>query len=274
TGLPLQYVSHDFIEAAILASMGRWCVYSDAVTSAEAPEDAVDGYLARDQRWARGNSQWMKFLLTRPGLPLGPRIFLLLGVLCYFLPLCATTFLAASVGVIHSHGQILPDAISISTVALLILVVGALLGPKLLARTGPGSRSRVGPKDLLVYLFVGTITAPPLMCYSGIFFVMGLVQRGRWNLRPSRHADFNPSKAGHILYRFLPVSMAGAGLLAVVAADLSLTFGDALLVANLLLLIISPVTMLFVSMPLKWLNPESASVPQALVMTAAQARER
>ncbi len=182
-------------------------------------------------------------------------------------------FLAASVGVIHSHGQILPDAVSISTVALLILVVSALLGPKLLARTGIGSRSKVGPQDLLAYLFIGTITAPPLMCYSGIFFVMGLVQGGRWKLRPSRHADVNLSKAGHIVYRFLPVSMGGAGLLAVVANDLSLTFGDGLLVVNLLLLIISPLTMLCVSMPLKWFNPETTSVSQALVMKAAQPLE-
>ena len=63
------------------------------------------GFLLRDMRWARGNAQWANYLWTKRNLPLGPKIYIGVGILCYLWPLIASVLLLASVALLMAASR-------------------------------------------------------------------------------------------------------------------------------------------------------------------------
>ena len=268
---PQNFLSHDFIEAAMLAASGRWCIHTMHAASQEEPEDTADGYIRRDKRWQRGNSQWPLFLVQHPRMPIGAWFSLSMGVLNYLLPFAASLFLIASAILLFLQRSIIRESSTVGTAVLIGLVILSLVGPKLAACFGPSRRDRPKLWELAVIISLGSIVAAPLALYCGISFVLGPAKlwivngvkriqsrlrgerpkKGRlWKSRPARKSGFSPRMAGEIAMLFLPASLLGAVLTALVWESIGFDLGSLLVVANAGALLISPLTAIAVSVPL------------------------
>ncbi len=250
TGIPQAYLSHDYIEAALLAIAGKWCVHTQVVASQERAEESADGYVVRDHRWQKGNAQWMRFILGTPRLPVGVLFFLSMGIINYFLPLAATCFLMASSALLLVEGSVIEDSTTPVGIALVGSVVIALIGPKVAAGVGPHSQHRLKLRELLGALGLNLLVAPPLSVYAGIGFLCGPLFGTRWRIRASRQTDFNFQKAAYVLQMFVPSGVLGAWLTMMIWPSMSLDIGSSVVLMSTVALVISPLTMLFVSCPL------------------------
>ncbi|OWJ80482.1 glucans biosynthesis glucosyltransferase MdoH [Haematobacter genomosp. 1] len=137
-------LSHDYVEAALLARAG-WIVRVDPDIGGsyeEAPDNILD-YAKRDRRWAQGNLQHSR-LLAVPGLKMWSRFVFFQGIMAYLASSLWGVFLIATIlaPILAAPFEFFPDSalgvpqfpISESTraILLLLLVLGLLLGPKLL----------------------------------------------------------------------------------------------------------------------------------------------
>ena len=137
-------LSHDYVEAALLARNG-WIVRVDPDLEGsfeEAPDNILD-YAKRDRRWAQGNLQHSK-LVGVPGLRMWSRFVFVQGIMAYLASSLWGIFLIATIlaPVFAPPYDFFPDdqlgvpvfPISEKTRALLLLllVLGLLLGPKLM----------------------------------------------------------------------------------------------------------------------------------------------
>lgn len=137
-------LSHDYVEAALLARNG-WIVRVDPDLEGsfeEAPDNILD-YAKRDRRWAQGNLQHSK-LVGVPGLRMWNRFVFVQGIMAYLASSLWGLFLIATIvaPVFAPPYDFFPEdqlgvpvfPISEETRALLLLllVLGLLLGPKLM----------------------------------------------------------------------------------------------------------------------------------------------
>ena len=237
----LAYLSHDFLDAADIETAGRKCIQTYNVLTCEEGEASLLGFLMRDLRWARGNAQWANYLITKQGLPLGSRIFLTIGILCYVWPLLASILLVASVFLTQAGMPLLASDGAAAASSLLVLVMISLLLPKLLGSKSPG-------------IFYGTILggavmAPSVMLIQGVLFLMGAFGT-KWTIRGSRSAKMDLDHVGKIVKLFAPASMLGVGLWLSLATASTSGLGLVLLKLHVLLLIVSPLLAVGFSVPL------------------------
>jgi membrane glycosyltransferase len=243
----LEYLSHDFLDAADLITAGKKCVQTHNVTTGEKGEASLLGYLIRDLRWARGNAQWTNYWLAKKGLPLGPRIYIAVGILCYVWPLIASVALLTSV-LLVGQGTPLIEASELQyAYALFGCVVASLTLPKAF-----GSRSIATFNGTML---IGVLITPSLMVLQGMFFVLGAFGR-KWSPRGSRSAKLDFDHATSLIRMFAPVSLIGCILWVVFTENVVLSEVGMFLRAHVLLLIASPLIALAFSWP----------VPDKLIM--------
>ena len=197
-----QIMSHDFVEAAFMRRAG-WTVWlaHDLDGSYEEVPPTLPDYLARDRRWCRGNLQHGR-LLWQPGLSLGHRLHLLLGICSYVAAplwmsfLVAEMFLAAGAAAGHGVSAIPGMFHSEWAVPLLAVTAAMLLVPKGLAlglvlrhaedARRFGGRLRCIVSAALELAFSALIA--PVMMVAHTWFVISILTgaRVRWASQPRR----------------------------------------------------------------------------------------
>ena len=238
----LEYLSHDFLDAADLQTAGRKCIHTYAVLTGEEGESSLLGYLKRYLRGARGNAQWLNDWITKPGLPLGARIYLGIGILCYVWPLLASLLLAASVFLLSAEVPLIRSDYSWPVHLLLGLVLASLILPKALASRSLG--------EFNGSLLIGMLMTPSLMLLQGLLFLLGAFGT-KWTMRGSRTAKLDFEHAMGILRLFFPVSALGLVLWVFCLAGSDADgFGRLLISVHLMMLIASPLIALMLSYPL------------------------
>ncbi len=238
----LEYLSHDFLDAADLATAGRKCVFTYAAATAEEGEASLLGFVKRDLRWARGNAQWANYLFTKPKLPLGPKIYLGIGILCYVWPLAGSIAFATSV-LLVSAGVTLFDAAH--PWAMQVLSAGVLASLVLPKALGAGSWAEFNGA-----IVIGLVASPSLTLLQGVMFLLGAFGT-RWTMRGSRSARLDLDHALGILRLYLPVALLGLTLwLFFLEGAVGMDFGGLVLRLHLLLMVGSPLLALILSCPL------------------------
>jgi membrane glycosyltransferase len=238
----LQYLSHDFLDAADLATAGRKCIHTHNVVTYEQTEESLLGYLVRELRWARGNAQWVNYWLSKPGLALGPRVFLAIGIMAYVLPMMASLMPILSVFLIYAGVTLITATHLWAAYLLLALVVIALFLPKVIA-----ARSVAEFDGTAV---VGALISPALMLLRGILFLIAAFG-SKWSPRGSRTPNLDFEHAAGILRWFCPVALLGIILQFFFLQDTPAQgFGMFLIRAHTMLLIASPLLALILSCPL------------------------
>ena len=251
----LEYLSHDFLDAADLATAGRKCVQTYAAVTCEEGEASLLGYLKRDLRWARGNAQWANYWWTKPRLPLGPRIYLAVGILCYVWPLLASVVFVTSVFLAGAGVTLFSASHGWALQLLLSCVFVSLVVPKALAA---GSLVEFGGS-----LLIGIAGSPAVMTLQGFLFLIGAFGT-KWTLRGTRSAklDFDHFRA--ILRLFLPVSLLGLFLWVFFLDGMtSRNFGAVFIRVHLMLMVVSPLLALILSCPLPAALQRSTGPPEA-----------
>lgn len=238
----LCYLSHDHIDSADLTTAGRGCIHSHRVTMGESPEDSLAGYLKRDLRWARGNGQWLMYLLSKRQLPIGPWFYLVLGILHYLVPVFLSTFVVTSAVLISASHRLLSPAELTSAVILVTLIALSLILPKFI-----GCSSW---REFFGVLLVGVFVAPMLMLYQGTLFLTGPFGT-RWTVRASRNVDRTWPTARSIAALFYPAALLGAGLWTRLPTESTFDVGVFMIKFTLVMLILSPITALVVSLPIR-----------------------
>ncbi|PQO21908.1 glucans biosynthesis glucosyltransferase MdoH [Rhodobacteraceae bacterium WD3A24] len=254
-------LSHDFIEAAWLRRAG-WGVEIAPDTRAsfeEAPE-TFDAFHRRDRRWCQGNLQHLR-LIGAAGLHPISRLHMLSGVQSYLAaPLWLGLVLLLALGGAGRAGG----------VAALWPLGGALallLAPKFagLAAQGAGLRGwrrRVYLRAALCEAGLSSLLAPIVMLRQTC--AVGAVLLGRdcgWQRpRPPGPARALPQGAGEVL--------AGAGLIALVAAASPAPLTDGL--------VISPVALplLLARVIIRWMDAAPGSASAVRSTAAMTRRER
>jgi hypothetical protein len=237
----LEYLSHDFLDAADLQTAGRKCIHTYAVLTGEQGEASLLGYVTRDLRWARGNAQWVHYWLTKRGLPLGARIYLAIGILCYVWPLLASLLLITSAFLLGAEVPLVVSAQSWSVYLLLAFVSASLILPKALA-----ARSFAEFKGSVL---IGMPITPSLMLWQGLLFLLGAFG-SKWTMRGSRTAKLDFEHARGILRLFFPVSLLGLVLWIFFLRGSGVeSFGQLIITAQVMLLIASPLLALVFSYP-------------------------
>lgn len=240
----LSYLSHDFLDAADIETAGRQCIQTYHVLTAEEGESSMLGFLLRDMRWARGNAQWANYLLTKRNLPLGPKIYIGVGILCYLWPLIASVLLMASVFLAREKVDLATAEGLPYMQVLLALVVVSLIVPKAL-----------GSKSLWTFYLAiigGWLMAPSVMLIQGTLFLLGAFGT-KWTIRGSRSNRMDYDHMAGIIKLFAPASALGCVLWVCVqnVGGDSGGIGMMLLQIHLVLLIISPMLGLIFSCPLR-----------------------
>lgn len=154
-----EYLSHDFIEAGLLAQNG-WHVEIAPETkgSSEAAPEDIATFHKRDRRWCQGNLQHLRPLFSR-GLKPASRIHLACGVQSY---LSSPIWLALLL--LFLLAGMAPGAVPVVSGALALLLV-----PKLAAlihvwrRTSRRSRRQVFLRSTFVELLLSTLLSPLVM---------------------------------------------------------------------------------------------------------------
>lgn len=153
------YLSHDFVEAALLAQYG-WHVQitPDTNGSSEIAPETLETFHKRDRRWCQGNLQHLRPLFSR-GLRPASRIHLACGVQSYLSsPIWLTLLL------LFLLAGMAPGAVPVLSGALALLLV-----PKIAAlihvrrRTPRGARRRVFLRSACAELMLSTVLSPLVM---------------------------------------------------------------------------------------------------------------
>jgi membrane glycosyltransferase len=249
----LYYTSHDHIDAADLAAAGRGCVLSDAVVTCEEPEETVLSWLKRDCRWARGNGQWIVYLLKKRGLPLGPIVFLSLGIAQYLWALMAGMFFIASAALLRGDYQLVADARSLPAVLLIGIVAFTLMAPKMLACPGSYLASAGS-------LAISLILGPPLLMCLGLAFLLGAFG-ARWVPRASRSGAFDWRQMLRIAAVLAPIMLLGLALWPAGELAHRSFWGGALVRFMIACLVLSPLSAVLVSRPWALRQAMPASSP-------------
>jgi membrane glycosyltransferase len=125
-------LSHDFVEAALLAR-GGWQVLLDPAPGGsfeEGPENIID-YAKRDRRWCQGNLQHHRVLLAS-GLRLWNRVMLLQGIMAYLISPIWLILLLVTLIADGLHGEMQKPAAAWAGWSLIGLIAVLLVLPKLL----------------------------------------------------------------------------------------------------------------------------------------------
>lgn len=147
-------LSHDYVEAALLARAGWQVRVDDDLTGSyeEGPENMVL-HAKRDRRWCQGNLQHAR-LLAAPGLKLWSRFVFVQGILAYLSPVIWLAFLLCSIAaplfvppvnyfpIEGWRWPVIPVSQASQAIALAICIVGLLFLPKLLILIDAGLRRR------------------------------------------------------------------------------------------------------------------------------------
>ena len=179
-------LSHDFVEAALLARAG-WTVRLDDDLEGsfeEGPENIVD-YARRDRRWCQGNLQHAR-LVGAPGLLGWSRWVFVQGILAYIAPLFWLAFILASIAaqafdvppdyfpLANRPFPVLPADETAKAIGLAVGIFGLLFLPKLLIAIdaaasgqarGFGGRVRAMASTLLE-LLLSSVMAPIFLMYQ------------------------------------------------------------------------------------------------------------
>jgi membrane glycosyltransferase len=182
-------LSHDFVEAALLNRAGwRVCMVPDLKGSYEEIPPSLIDFAMRDRRWAQGNLQHSRILLAS-GLHWVSRVHMAMGIMAYMSALFWLLFLLVALSLtiqsIYTLPQYYTDSFTLfpiwpkqdseRSLQLLLLTLGVLLLPKLLAYLLAvlDSRSRRGFGGPVI-LFFGVIVETVL---SSLFaHIMMLLQ--------------------------------------------------------------------------------------------------
>lgn len=178
-------LSHDFVEAALLARNG-WKVRVDPDLEGsyeEGPDNIVD-YAKRDRRWCQGNLQHSR-VLPAAGLKPWSRFAFVQGIMAYAASPVWALFIAASIIAptiagpheyfpVPGFQPVFPRAEQIQALTLLTGVVGLLVGPKLLivlrgALSGenrPFGGSLRAATGMVIELIVSSLLAPVMLVYQ------------------------------------------------------------------------------------------------------------
>lgn len=179
-------LSHDYVEAALLARMGWIVRFDDDLRGSyeEGPENLV-AFARRDRRWCQGNLQHSR-LLRAPGLRGWSRFVFLQGILSYLSAPFWGMFLIVSVlAVLTPHRPnyfplpyqlfpVFPDDRTKEVVGLAIGIIGLLVLPKLLIwaqaafdRRAEGfGGARQALRSFAVELLFSALTAPLMLMYQ------------------------------------------------------------------------------------------------------------
>jgi membrane glycosyltransferase len=147
-------LSHDYVEAALLARAGWTVRVDDDLTGSfeEGPENMVL-HAKRDRRWCQGNLQHAR-LLAAPGLKPWSRFVFVQGILAYLSPVIWLAFLLCSIAaplfvppinyfpIEGWRWPVIPVSQTSQAVALAICIVGLLFLPKLLILLDAALRRR------------------------------------------------------------------------------------------------------------------------------------
>ena len=147
-------LSHDYVEAALLARAGWTVRVDDDLTGSyeEGPENMVL-HAKRDRRWCQGNLQHSR-LLTAPGLKLWSRFVFVQGILAYLSPVIWLAFLLCSIAapvfappinyfpIEGWRWPMIPVSHASKALALAIGIVALLFLPKILILIDAGLRGR------------------------------------------------------------------------------------------------------------------------------------
>jgi hypothetical protein len=211
------------------------------VVTREEGESSLLGFLMRDLRWARGNAQWSNYLLTKKGLPLGPKLFLSIGILCYVWPLLTSVLLVTSVFLLHQGADMVSVEGQASAQLLFGLVATALVVPKALGSARPS----------VFYgaILGGWLMAPAVMLIQGALFLLGAFGT-RWTVRLSRSGAMDFQHVCGLVQIFAPAAALGALLWSLCGGQDGLHGLAALMLQlHLLLLIASPLLATLFSCP-------------------------
>jgi membrane glycosyltransferase len=170
-----QILSHDYVEAALLARAGYEVRLDPAIGGSfeEGPDNIVD-FAKRDQRWCQGNLQHSRVLFA-PELRLWNRVTLLQGIFNYLMPPVWLVLLLVSIAAAdfsrRGRAGIAPDW---AGWLLISFVVGILVLPKLLiaaAQIADGRARRIADSSLLLIsglaeLILSTLTAPVVLMFQ------------------------------------------------------------------------------------------------------------
>jgi membrane glycosyltransferase len=170
-----QILSHDYVEAALLARAGYEVQLDPAIGGSfeEGPDNIVD-FAKRDQRWCQGNLQHSRVLLA-PELRVWNRVTLLQGIFNYLMPPVWLVLLIVSIVAAdfphRGRTGVVPDW---AGWLLIGFVAGILMLPKLLIAVFEIARGRVqgfaGAGMLLLSglaeLVLSTLTAPVVLMFQ------------------------------------------------------------------------------------------------------------
>jgi membrane glycosyltransferase len=252
-----EYLSHDYIDAADLATAGCQCVYSSRALTYEEPEASLLQWVTRDFRWARGNASWIVYWLTKPALALGPRFFLACGILAYVLPIAATLFLFASASLIGDGIPLVSDARPWLTHGLMTVILATLFFPK-----AAGCRSS---GEFFIAALPGLLMTPTLVVQSAFFFLIGAFGKS-WSLRGSRSNELDGDHLVRIVKLFVPVAVLGTALWVLLDGPGG-PWSDVLVGATVLALVASPLSAVLLSVPwpvsLRWRQRNSMTLSRS-----------
>ena len=170
-----QILSHDYVEAALLARAGYEVRLDPAIGGSfeEGPDNLLD-FAKRDQRWCQGNLQHSRVLLA-PALKPWNRITLLQGIFNYLMPPVWLVLLIVSIASADmariGRNSVPPDW---AGWGLICFVAGILVLPKLLIaalQVRAGKTQTAGQAALLFVsvfaeLIVSTLTAPIVLMFQ------------------------------------------------------------------------------------------------------------
>lgn len=208
-------LSHDFVEAALLARAG-WSVRVDTDLEGsfeEGPDNVID-YAKRDRRWCQGNLQHSR-LLFAPRLKMWNRFVFLQGIMAYIASPIWLLFLIASVAAPvlsappdyfpqpHMLFPNFPHSEASKAIALLAGIFGLLLMPKFLIflrYVATGTNRRFGGAgcavaSIVVEILWSSVLAPLMLMYQSrsVFQVLIGADSG-W---PAANRDDGTISLGH-----------------------------------------------------------------------------
>jgi membrane glycosyltransferase len=199
-----EILSHDFVEAALMARAGYevWLAPDLPGSYEESPPSVLDE-LKRDRRWCQGNLQHFRLLFAE-GFQTGHRGIFALGIMAYVSALFWAGFLVLNTIELTAESLVVPNyfssqpslfptwpqwhpewAIALASTTALLLFLPKLLSFILIAKWGAAARFG-GPAALaasiLLEILISTLLAPSRMWLHTKFVLLTLLGRTiKWN---------------------------------------------------------------------------------------------
>lgn len=178
-----EILSHDFVEAALMARAGWKVAIADDLDGSfeECPTTFLDS-VKRDQRWCQGNLQHAR-LTAYEGFLVYSRLHFTIGVMSYVSSLLWILFLAITlVGAIWDL-QSVASSIGTNTLTLFLVSMGMLLMPKFYGLTALAMQTRPVSEyggwlrilgSVLLEILLSILLAPLMALYHARF-VLGIL---------------------------------------------------------------------------------------------------